>query len=142
MGFSFLHDDKFAIAGWGAFAPVGGPFACCNAIALAIVPELDLVHVRVALDDGRDRLASLLGILAVAREPSYMLLLNMTAILVQLNNWLGAFVIMVPQSSQSFRIASVRSSRDSGKKCNKSVQFHLNFIFNNDQIELRYALSI
>ena len=66
MGFSFLHDDKFAIAGWGAFAPVGGPLACCNAIALAIVPELDLVHVRVALDDGRDRLASLLGILAVA----------------------------------------------------------------------------
>ena len=140
MGFSFLHDDKFAIAGWGAFAPVGGPFACCNAIALAIVPELDLVHVRVALDDGRDRLASLLGILAVAREPSYMLLLNMTAILVQLNNWLGAFVIMVPQSSQSFRIAFL--CRNSGNKRNESVQFHLNFIFNNDQIELRYALSI
>ena len=140
MGFSFLHDDKFAIAGWGAFAPVGGPFECWSAFALAAFPKLGLVHVRVALDDGRDLLLSLLGTLAVAREPSYMLLLNMTAILVQLNNWLGAFVIMVPQSSQSFRIAFL--CRNSGNKSNESVQFHLNFIFNNDQIELRYALSI
>ena len=125
MGFSFLHDDIFAIAGWGAFAPIGGPFAGWSASALAAFPVLDLVHVRVALDDGRDLLA--LG-LAVTREPSIMLLRNMTAVLVQFDNWLGAFVIMVPQSSQSFRIAFL--CRNSGNKRNESVQFHLNFIFN------------